>query len=85
MNANIFQSDTTRTMNISPITLIRSWMGTCLTVVLGEITKGTSSEIAAFVTIVVGTLTGILTFLKIVDWFEKRKAKKKWESKHKTP
>lgn len=73
----------TSAMNITPITLFKSYAGTCLTVILGEITRGTANEIAAFVTIVVGFLTGLLTFLKIVDWFEKRKAKKLWEAKHK--
>lgn len=70
-------------MNISPFTLIKSWSGTCLTVILGEITRGTASEIAAFITIIVGTLTAVLTFLKIVDWFEKRKEKRIWNKKHK--
>jgi len=80
-----FYPDTTTAMDISPITLIKSWLGTCLTLILGEITRGTANEIAAFVTIGVGALTSILTTLKIVDWFDKRKLKKIWSKKHKTP
>lgn len=37
-------------------------------IILGEITKSTSSSILAMLAIVTGTLTAILTALKIYEW-----------------
>lgn len=40
-------------------------------ILLGEITKSTSSSLLAMLAVITGTLTAILTALKIYEWFYK--------------
>lgn len=48
--------------------LLKSFVGSFGTVILGKITVLTASQIAGFLTVLVGTLTAIHTSLKIYEW-----------------
>lgn len=54
-------------------------------IILGEITKSTSSSILALLAIVTGTLTAILTALKIYEWLYKWRHRNDPPPTHKPP
>lgn len=63
--------------------LTTSYLGTMLTVILGEITKSTSSSLVALTTIIAATFTAIFTGMKMYDWVYHKRKQYLYNKKHK--